>query len=984
MRMSEVTSRSYNYEGSPSDIGESRRFSRPTRREFQSRTFKGSPSEMEVAPFEIYLRGPRALEAYYKALEEGETRVRRIPLMLIGQARSGKTSLKKSLKGIPFNPHEDSTVGVDVDPSYFKVTTETWKIGKEDQVTDKEAKSYFEYNLGRQVVKNLKHDENQPKTDSEEQSVSERNEVTEDSPSQMFAHGASSMHSVARTLSKTEKDGNHTFETTDDKWYPEQTTERDDALSPQKTLKDIESLLPDLLAVDQVEGEDDIYSLLWDFAGESVYYETHILFLTSRAIFLLTYDLSRDPYEKALPVKKQEMFKVVEDRIGTKTNLDYLDYWMTSVSLVSSQGKDHEVNQASASTVLPKTLPPVFLVCTHADQPYDGKDPRDLALEVYGELQEKSYSTHLCGKFEVDNTKSGEKPECPGVSRLRESIRAVAKELPQMKEFIPIKWLKFEKMLQVFLNNGHKWISIERAKKIAYDFCQIHSDVAFKTAIDFLHDQRILIHFDNTTELNKLVILDLQWLIDVMKKVITIKRYDDGEGEFKFLWRKLEKEGILEEKLLQHVWGPLTGEAATFESLIAIMEKFSLLCSWPASDGLSSRKYLVPSMLKSHPPEHITKLIVSARLPSLFIKFESGQVPSRLFPRLVTQFLLWGKDEFWSSVNPQLYQNFARLFTAKDDKCSVVLFCHSSSIEVVVHGGNGSYEVSCAQSVFKQLLLMLECMRKEFFWLESMRYLAGVVCTICCRGRKVEFCHTHGKNDCEREECLHFISESELRSANEFITCTRSPTALNNKVCIKDFSAWLNSSQKTTLHGVGERLAAVSSGRDGEENSAALPRDVVQLLESRSCAPEEIVLQWMQNLNLDKTCLEQPTAETTRMMRCFSAEAKISKRSDVVKHLRDIAPAGTTGPLLQGDLDVDNIPQEQIRELTINLSGGEDWKVVAERMGFTAPEIPFLDHRTRNPFEAALAHYIDRNPMKVDDLYDILTECGMPVLADIL
>ena len=84
---------------------------------------------------------------------------------------------------------------------------------------------------------------------------------------------------------------------------------------------------------------------------------------------------------------------------------------------------------------------------------------------------------------------------------------------------------------------------------------------------------------------------------------------------------------------------------------------------------------------------------------------------------------------------------------------------------------------------------------------------------------------------------------------------------------------------------------------DGEENSAALPRDVVQLLDLRSCDPEEIVLQWMQNLNLDKTCLEQPTRETTRMMRFFSAEAKISNRSDVVRHLRDIAPAGTTGEL---------------------------------------------------------------------------------------
>ena len=70
--------------------------------------------------------------------------------------------------------------------------------------------------------------------------------------------------------------------------------------------------------------------------------------------------------------------------------------------------------------------------------------------------------------------------------------------------------------------------------------------------------------------------------------------------------------------------------------------------------------------------------------------------------------------------------------------------------------------------------------------------------------------------------------------------------------------------------------------------------------------------------------------------------------------------------------------------LNASFTGGEDWKVVAERMGFTAPEIRYLDHRTRNPFEAALTHYIQMNPMKVDDLYDILTECGMPVLADIL
>ena len=345
--------------------------------------------------------------------------------MLIGQDRSGKTSLKKSLKGIPFNSHEDRTVGIDADPSYFKVTSETWRIGEKDQATNKEANISYEHNLALQLVKSLKHDRNLTKTETEAQSVSERNEVDRD----------------PADTSKAEKDHNHAFETT---VHCRSSTKRDDPLSPQKTLKEIESLLPDLLAVDEIESEDDIYSVVWDFAGESVYYETHTLFLTSRAIFLLTYDLSLDPEEKALPVKRKGMFEVTEDIIGTKTNLGYLDYWMTSVSSLSSQCKDHKVHPASPSTVLPET--PVFVVCTHADQPCGGKNPRDLALKVYGELSKKRYKARLYGPFEVDNTKSSQKPECPGVSRLRGKIREVAKELPQMKEFIPIKWLKFEKI----------------------------------------------------------------------------------------------------------------------------------------------------------------------------------------------------------------------------------------------------------------------------------------------------------------------------------------------------------------------------------------------------------------------------------------------------------------------------------------------------------------------------------------------------------
>ena len=42
-------------------------------------------------------------------------------IMLLGQDRAGKTSLKKFLLGIPFDPEEESTVGVEVEGTKFEV-----------------------------------------------------------------------------------------------------------------------------------------------------------------------------------------------------------------------------------------------------------------------------------------------------------------------------------------------------------------------------------------------------------------------------------------------------------------------------------------------------------------------------------------------------------------------------------------------------------------------------------------------------------------------------------------------------------------------------------------------------------------------------------------------------------------------------------------------------------------------------------------------
>ena len=71
--------------------------------------------------------GQRAQLAYEKALRDGFVNVYRGRMLLIGQDRAGKTSLKKSLLGLPFDPKEQSTEGIEVQASTCKIEVEQVK-----------------------------------------------------------------------------------------------------------------------------------------------------------------------------------------------------------------------------------------------------------------------------------------------------------------------------------------------------------------------------------------------------------------------------------------------------------------------------------------------------------------------------------------------------------------------------------------------------------------------------------------------------------------------------------------------------------------------------------------------------------------------------------------------------------------------------------------------------------------------------------------
>ena len=87
-------------------------------------------------------------------MQKGRVKVYRGRVMILGQDRAGKTSLKKSLLGMPFDPEEESTIGVDVDPSKCKLEVDQVKNWEPTEAKKLDVSEFVE-DIARLIARDL-------------------------------------------------------------------------------------------------------------------------------------------------------------------------------------------------------------------------------------------------------------------------------------------------------------------------------------------------------------------------------------------------------------------------------------------------------------------------------------------------------------------------------------------------------------------------------------------------------------------------------------------------------------------------------------------------------------------------------------------------------------------------------------------------------------------------------------------------------------
>ena len=185
---------------------------------------------------------------------------------------------------------------------------------------------------------------------------------------------------------------------------------------------------------------------LWDFAGQQLYYASHPVFLTSRAIYILVCNLSKSLHDTAQPCVRQGNHNFTLDNPNGETNLENLLSWLSTVhSITQMRGEVCD----DAEGKLPHLRPPVIIVGTHADQPFE--DIATMKTKIQKAIAGKDYEGHVVRPiFSIDNTANlfyskiknlvfWQDKNIDDIQALRDKIMEVLRQEPYMKERIPVR-----------------------------------------------------------------------------------------------------------------------------------------------------------------------------------------------------------------------------------------------------------------------------------------------------------------------------------------------------------------------------------------------------------------------------------------------------------------------------------------------------------------------------------------------------------------
>ena len=363
------------------------------------------------------------------------------------------------------------------------------------------------------------------------------------------------------------------------------------ATAPMHWKKRVSKFLRDKESLKKAQNE--MMATVLDYAGQHVFYATHHLCLSKAGFYYVVFDASQ-PLDGRSPivfrVRKGEIVQIRQ--ADDETNFDRLLEWMSAIHIMEP---DHSLRIMLFDEV-GIASPAMFLVGTHADKL---KEQPGL-LERQEELLKQKLEGTVLAKhiiwaskdkmcFYVDNTLTDPQEGIvdPQVRLLRQMTEEVARKVAQHHK-LPVTWLKFEQEVRdvKILDKTKKTASVEYLLCLAKEAAGIKTKEELEVLLHYLSNRAVVLYHPKALKHGEEeVVLDVEWLISQLEKVVTI--HTDVPPKFKNDVTRTVQRGIMTASLITH----LLSESGSSQSLIiSLMNHFDLLCQYAGFEGQELHK----------------------------------------------------------------------------------------------------------------------------------------------------------------------------------------------------------------------------------------------------------------------------------------------------------------------------------------------------------------------------------------------------------
>ena len=414
----------------------------------------------------------------------------------------------------------------------------------------------------------------------------------------------------------------------------------------QKIYKDIITASMDLMD-ESLEPTADQYLNVWDCGGQRVFLDVLPAFLTSRTIFLLMFDASKDLHERITEIWNQEGISTPQETLNLSSE-DLIIQWMSCITTtLSNKAVKLYKAQCQHDAVTIPPFPRIVIIGTHGDT-IDAQKKKDVISEVKSKYEGKPVSNYVLDTLILDSTKRDD----PEICQVKEIVRNFIDD--ELSIPTPIAWVLFRKLLSK-LSTSRPIIALDNVAVIS-EACSIDT-TTLRSVLSFYHELGAFLHYADIDKLKDKVITQPEWLVKHLGTILAPKVSGKSSKSPADAWRLLREKGILVEALYQVVW-KCEVDPQAFANLLEHCFLIAEIRLDPSevSTTIYGKTYFMPCALPICTSDAMFKPsdAVTTAAP-LHLTFSSTYVPPGFFVRLAT--VLSKSHEFRIAFNRPIYSN---------------------------------------------------------------------------------------------------------------------------------------------------------------------------------------------------------------------------------------------------------------------------------------------------------------------------------------